>query len=340
MPELKAERREPPTARMCQPGRERVNAMCARMAIEDRGQDGDGEAEDRAVADEVPGIRRYERGLDGGAVIHHQDVEDGAADDQRDQGGQERAQAHIADQVAVDRAEREAGQERRRERDPHRLLQDEEGADRREAGEREDRADREVDAAAQHHDGEAGDDDGELAELAGGIGQRLRLEEAVDGAAEPGHRDDQRQERNGVVGPALGQDLADQVIGDEVVAQAQGALLEGHVQTRYAMILRRHRAQFPPPRRGRVRVGATAAPLDAIFARENNPHPNPPPAWGRENRAELNHHQMIAPHEIGSGVQLPLPIDECSYCCAACRCFRSQQVSGRRSALVQARSKV
>jgi hypothetical protein len=28
-------------------------------------------------------------------------------------------------------------------------------------------------------------------------------------------------------------------------------------------------------------VGATAAQLDSLFARESNPHPNPPPAWGR-----------------------------------------------------------
>jgi len=28
-------------------------------------------------------------------------------------------------------------------------------------------------------------------------------------------------------------------------------------------------------------VGATAVQLDAIFARENNPHPDPPPTWGR-----------------------------------------------------------
>jgi hypothetical protein len=39
---------------------------------------------------------------------------------------------------------------------------------------------------------------------------------------------------------------------------------------------------FPPPRRGRVRVGATAAQLDALYGGENNPHPSPPPAWGRE----------------------------------------------------------
>jgi hypothetical protein len=39
--------------------------------------------------------------------------------------------------------------------------------------------------------------------------------------------------------------------------------------------------QFPPPRRGRVRVGATADQLDAMCGGENNPYPSPP-AWGRE----------------------------------------------------------
>ncbi len=87
--------------------------------------------------------------------------------------------------------------------------------------EREDRADRKIDAAAQHDDGQAGHDDRELAELAGGIAERGRLEEAGDGGAEDRDGDDQRHERNRVVRPALGEDLADQMIGDVVVAQAQ-----------------------------------------------------------------------------------------------------------------------
>jgi hypothetical protein len=29
-------------------------------------------------------------------------------------------------------------------------------------------------------------------------------------------------------------------------------------------------------------VGATAVPLGSIFNGENNPHPDPPPTWGRE----------------------------------------------------------
>ena len=44
------------------------------------------------------------------AVVDHEDVEDGAADDERDQRGQEGAQPHVADQIAVEAAEDEAGQ--------------------------------------------------------------------------------------------------------------------------------------------------------------------------------------------------------------------------------------
>ncbi len=48
--------------------------------------------------------------------------------------------------------------------------------------------------------------------------QRRQLEEAGDGRAERRDRDDQRQEGNGVVGPALCQQLADDMVGHEIVA--------------------------------------------------------------------------------------------------------------------------
>jgi len=44
---------------------------------------------------------------------------------------------------------------------------------------------------------------------------------------------------------------------------------------------------IPSSEAGEGRVGATAAQLDALFAGENNPHPNPPPAWGREKSSVL-----------------------------------------------------
>ena len=55
------------------------------------------------------------------------------------------------------------------------------------------------------------------------IDEGLRLEEAVDRGAEADDGDDEGQERDGIVRPALGQDLADQMIGDVVVAQALDA---------------------------------------------------------------------------------------------------------------------
>src|SRR5262249_15482912 len=85
-------------------------------------------------------------------------------------------------------------------------------------------------AAGQHDHREADDDDGELAELAGRFDQRAGVEEAGDQAAEDGDRDRHREKGNGVVCPALRQELADQVIGDEIVAPALAGLWKGHVR--------------------------------------------------------------------------------------------------------------
>ena len=56
MPALWAERREPPTASTCQPGRDRVSATWAMMREHDRRQHRDREAVERAVADEIPDV--------------------------------------------------------------------------------------------------------------------------------------------------------------------------------------------------------------------------------------------------------------------------------------------
>ena len=106
------------------------------------------------------------RQLDLGGEVDDQYVVEGAADDEGDQSGEEGAQPHIADEIAVDRADR-----RCRWRPPRRaptqtgMPKMKKADDRGEAGQREDRADGEIDAAGQHDDGEAGHDDGELAEL-------------------------------------------------------------------------------------------------------------------------------------------------------------------------------
>jgi hypothetical protein len=42
-------------------------------------------------------------------------------------------------------------------------------------------------------------------------------------------------------------------------------------------------------------VGATALQLDAFVARENNPHPSPPPTWGREKSSRLLQMRLPCP---------------------------------------------
>ena len=181
-------------------------------------QDRNGQAEHGAVTDEVPGIGRGHRHLDLRAVGDHQDVVERTADDEGHQRGDEGPEPQEADQVAVDRAADEAGSERGGKGDPDRLLEDEEGRDGGKGGQGEDRTDGEIDAAAQHDDREADDDEAELAELAGRFLQRIKLEEARDQAAEGGDSDDQRDEGDRIVRPALAEDFANDVIGNEIVA--------------------------------------------------------------------------------------------------------------------------
>ena len=193
-----------------------------------RRQNRDRQARHRAVADEIPDVGRRGGHLDFRAEADHQNVVKRAPDDEGHQRCDEGAQPQEADQIAVDRAEHRAGRHRGGEGEPDRLIEDEEHRDRGKGRQREDRAHRQVDAAAQHHHRQADHHQAELAQLAGGFLQRVKLEEARNGAAETCHHDHQRQKRDRVIGPALGQNLADDVIGHEVVAPGLQPLAEGH----------------------------------------------------------------------------------------------------------------
>ena len=110
-----------------------------------------------------------------------QQLVDGAEDDQRDQRGQEGAQAQVADQHAVDRAEQRAAQQRARpRRRPTGHLPHVHHHQRAEVGQREHRAHRQVDAADDHHQRQAQHDEADLAGLAQGVGQRRRRVEVAD----------------------------------------------------------------------------------------------------------------------------------------------------------------
>ena len=60
------------------------------------------------------------------------------------------------------------------------------------------------------------------------------------------------------------------------------------------------RVAIPSPEAGEGRVGATADQLDTMCGGENNPHPNPPPAWGRGKFIALPH--MRLPCKPGEGI--------------------------------------
>ena len=185
---------------------------------------GDEEAErnteNRAVADEVPDRRVGNIGDDGGREAGKHQLVDRAEDDQRHQRRKERTQPQIADQDAVDGAahdaERETSDERRADAQVPDIHADRGG----QHGQSEDRADGKIDAARQHHDRQPEHDQSGLGELPAEVSDVRNGIEVRQDSAEHDQDDDQRQERNGVVHPALGQQLADDVIGDEAVAKA------------------------------------------------------------------------------------------------------------------------
>ena len=97
-----------------------------------------------------------------------------------------------------------------------------------EHGKAEDRADRQIDAARQHHDRQSKHDETCLGELAAEIGDVRDRIKIGKNAAEHDKDDDQRQERDGVVHPALGQQFADDVIGDVAVAETSKDVAATH----------------------------------------------------------------------------------------------------------------
>ena len=220
MPTLCADRREPPVASTCQPARVRLSTRWMASADHDRDDHAEGNAEHRAFAEEVPGIGIDESGGDRDRIFQQQHVDDGADDDERDERRQKRPQAQVADQHAVHQADRRAGCERRRHHGRHRPLRDIEQRQRDDVAEREGRSDAEVDAARDHHDHQRQDEQAELAPLTQEIGEAGGAEEIGDRRSEDRDDDQQDEQRNRVVHPALGEDFAEKMIGHGTIAPA------------------------------------------------------------------------------------------------------------------------
>ena len=137
--------------------------------------------------------------------------------------GEEGAQPEVADQHAVDRAEQRAERQRGHHGAGDRPLQHVHEVQRAEIRQREDRADRQVDAADDHHERHAEHDEADLADLPAGVGQARRPKKVRDRAGQRQRDTDQHHHRNGGLDPALGEDLAQHVVGPPAVAQLRSA---------------------------------------------------------------------------------------------------------------------
>ena len=153
-------------------------------------------------------------------IAQKQAIHDCADHDQSDQRGQEGAQAQVAYEDAVDEANQRARDQRERHRDPERQAGPAGQNDDHEVGQREHRADAEVDAAGHHDDGQTKAHQQVFPDRLGKIAEVCQREQVRHQRAEDRKQDRQHQDRNGVVDPRLGEDLSHNVVGDQSVAPA------------------------------------------------------------------------------------------------------------------------
>ncbi len=136
--------------------------MCPMISTTNKRRGIDGNAEHIALAEEVPGIAVDRVGGEYGGEFLVQDVDRGAQDDQRHQGGEKWTRLEIADQQAVDaadcRADRHRAEDDQRDRQPGDVEQEQRG----EIAEREDGADAEIDATGDQAERHADGDEAEL----------------------------------------------------------------------------------------------------------------------------------------------------------------------------------
>ena len=159
-------------------------------------------------------------------------------DDERDQRGQERTQAAIADQDAIDAAQ--CGPENQCQQDcqSDRQLQNVHQVQRAQIAEREHRPDREIDAADDHDKRKAQHDQTDFTRLAQDVRDAGGSEKAWNAVGQPQHRAQQDDDGHGRLHPPLGQDLAEKVIRPILVSKLEDAIdhqnflgrIEGAVQ--------------------------------------------------------------------------------------------------------------
>ena len=186
-----------------------------------------GQAHPGAVAQKVPHRRLGHIAGNLGGIAQAQDLIDRAKNNQGNERGQKRTQAQVANQNAVDRAQQAAAHYRAQHRHGHWPLQDVHHHQRAKVGQGKDGADRQVNAAHNHHQCQAKHNKAHFTGLAQGVGHH-------DGGVKAGHQlargdDHQRQQDHGNsgLGPALGQDLAKPVVRPVPVTQSGQGFAHG-----------------------------------------------------------------------------------------------------------------
>ena len=156
---------------MRQPMRSRVRTNCATIAVTTRTTKLNGRAQDRSGADEIPDVGFHVARGDLHGIDLQQKFDDRAYERQHDERGQERPQPEKADQEAVDQADQRADANCRDDRRLNRPFRDVDQRQSGEIGQREVRADAEIDAAGQHDDRHADHDQSEFADLPRRVGE-------------------------------------------------------------------------------------------------------------------------------------------------------------------------
>jgi hypothetical protein len=172
-----------------------------------------------AAADPVPG-----RGLRGcrrdvHQIDQRQHVEGRPVNDERDQGGEEGAQAEVADQNAVDAAQQPAEQQGGEDRGRHRPFEQLNEIKRAQRAQREHRSHRQVDPAGHEHDGHGKHDETQFTRLANGVDDTRHRDEVLDVGIEKNNGDQQKQYGHHRFCPALGKQLSNDMVWPEPVSQ-------------------------------------------------------------------------------------------------------------------------
>ena len=148
--------------------------------------------------------------------IHHR-----PHDDQHHQRGQKRAQPQITDQQPVGEADQSARRQHRQCRQPHRPAQHAAQGQHHQVGQRENRADRQINPARHDHDGQAKPDQQVFADGPGQATNAARGKHSVDQRAENRDGREQKQKGDGAVDPVFRQDLAHDFVRNQPVAPAR-----------------------------------------------------------------------------------------------------------------------